>query len=89
MKLKKKKLEKRGTEETNTSWWSKKKKKKGEVSFVDSRSFKTNKRMILLCRELESGSRNEKWYIHNIFTTFSQQILSGKLLVVVIVGLKK
>ena len=31
----------------------------------------------------------EKWYVHNIFTTFLQQILSGRLLQVVIVGAKK
>ena len=30
-----------------------------------------------------------KWYVYNNFTTFLQQILSGKLLLVVIVGLKK
>ena len=29
---------------------------------------------------------NEKWYDHNIFTRFSQQILCGKLLQVVIGG---
>ena len=29
---------------------------------------------------------NEKWYVHNIFTTFLQQILSDKLLLVVIDG---
>ena len=28
------------------------------VSFVDLRSFKTNKKVILFCRELESRSRN-------------------------------
>jgi len=28
-------------------------------------------------------------YIHNIFTIFLQQILSGRLLLVVIVGIKK
>ena len=31
----------------------------------------------------------KKWYIHNIFTTFLQKILSGKLLLVVIIGKKK
>ena len=31
----------------------------------------------------------EKWYVHTIFTIFLQQILSSKLLLVVIVGLKK
>ena len=31
----------------------------------------------------------EKWYVYNNFTTFLQQILSGRLLLVVIVGLKK
>ena len=35
-----------------------KKKKKREVSFVDWRSFKTNKRVILFCRKLVSRSRN-------------------------------
>ena len=33
--------------------------------------------------------KNKKWYIHNIFTIFIQQILSGKLLLVVIVRAKK
>ena len=36
----------------------KKKKRIREVSFVDWRSFKTNKRVILFCRELMSRSRN-------------------------------
>ena len=60
MKFKKKKWKKRGTEETNTLWWSKKKKKKWirGMSFVNWRSFKTNKRVILFYRELESRSRN-------------------------------
>ena len=31
----------------------------------------------------------EKWYVYNNFTIFLQQILSGRLLLVVIVGLKK
>ena len=31
----------------------------------------------------------EKWYVYNISTTFLQQILNGKLLLVVIVGAKK
>ena len=31
----------------------------------------------------------EKLYIHKIFITFSQQIINGKLLLVVIVGAKK
>ena len=30
----------------------------------------------------------EKFYIHNIFTTFSQQIVSGRLLLVVMSGQK-
>ena len=34
------------------------KKKKLGMSFVDQRSFKTNKRVILFCRELVSRSRN-------------------------------
>ena len=59
MKFKKKKIwKKRGTEATNTLWWSKKKKKILGVSFVDWRSFKTNERVILFCRELVSRSRN-------------------------------
>ena len=31
----------------------------------------------------------EKWYVYNNFTTFLQQILTDRLLQVVIVGLKK
>ena len=31
---------------------------------------------------------NRKWYVHNIFITLSLQILSGKLLLVVIAGQK-
>ena len=31
----------------------------------------------------------EKWYVHNIFITFLLQILSGKLLLVVIIEVKK
>ena len=31
----------------------------------------------------------EKWYVYNIFTTFLQQVLSGRLLLVVIVGTEK
>ena len=31
----------------------------------------------------------EKWYVYNIFTTFLQQILSGRLLIVVIIRIKK
>ena len=59
MKFKKKNWKKRRIEEINTSWWSKKKKKwiRG-VSFVDWKSFKTNKRVILFCRELMSRNRN-------------------------------
>ena len=38
--------------------WKKKKKWIRGVSFVDLRSFKTNKRIILFCRELVSRSRN-------------------------------
>ena len=34
------------------------KKKKRGVSFVDWKNFKTNKRVILLCKKLESRSRN-------------------------------
>ena len=33
--------------------------------------------------------RKEKWYVYNNFTILLQQILSGRLLLVVIVGLKK
>ena len=36
----------------------KKEKKNEYVSFVDWRSFKTNKKVILFCRELVSRSRN-------------------------------
>ena len=36
----------------------KKEKKNEYMSFVDLRSFKTNKRIILFCRELVSRSRN-------------------------------
>ena len=32
---------------------------------------------------------NEKWYVHNIFTIFLQQILSGRLLPVIIFMEKK
>ena len=32
---------------------------------------------------------NEKLYVYNNFTTFLQQIISDRLLLVVIVGLKK
>ena len=40
----------------------KKEKKNEYVSFVDWRSFKTNKRGILFCRELVSRSRNLNQY---------------------------
>ena len=33
--------------------------------------------------------KKEKWYVYNISTTFLQQILSGRLLLVVIVGAKR
>ena len=50
-------IKKRGTKETNTSYEVKTKKIRG-VSFVDWRSFKTNKSIILFCMELVSRSRN-------------------------------
>ena len=37
----------------------------------------------------EGLSSIEKWYVHNIFTIFLQQILSDRLLLVVIVETKK
>ena len=40
----------------------KKKKRIRGVSFVDWRSFKTNKRVILFCRELVNRSRNLNQY---------------------------
>ena len=51
------KLKKRGAKETNTSYEVKNKNIRG-VSFVDWRSFKTNKIIILFCRELISRSKN-------------------------------
>ena len=36
-----------------------------------------------------SSFLKEKWYVHNIFTTFLQQIPSGRLLLVVIILAKK
>ena len=57
MKLKKKILKKK--EDRRNKYIMMKKEKKNEyVSFVDWRSFKTNKRGILFCRELVSRSRN-------------------------------
>ena len=35
------------------------------------------------------GFSEEKWYVYNISTAFLPQILSGRLLLVVIVGAKK
>ena len=51
------KLKKRGAKETNTSYEVKNKKIRG-VSFVDWKNFKTNKSVILFCRELVSRSKN-------------------------------
>ena len=48
---------KKGTKETNTSYEVKNKKIRG-VSFVDWRNFKTNKSVILFCKELVSRSKN-------------------------------
>ena len=57
MKLKKKNLKKK--EDRRNKYIMMKKEKKNEyVSFVDWRSFKTSKRVILFCRELVSKSRN-------------------------------
>ena len=57
MKLKKKFLKKK--EYRRNKYIMMKKEKKNEyVSFVDWRSFKINKRVILFCRELVSRSRN-------------------------------
>ena len=50
-------MKKRGAKETNTSYEVKNKNIRG-VSFVDWRSFKTNKSIILFCRELVSRSKN-------------------------------
>ena len=58
MKLKEKKIEKKGGQKKQIHRDEVKKKKKCGVSFVDWRSFKTNKRVILFCRELESRSKN-------------------------------
>ena len=57
MKLKKK-IEKKGEQKKHIHHDEKRKKKIEYVSFVDWRSFKTNKRVILFCRELVSRSRN-------------------------------
>ena len=56
MKLKEKKIEKKGVHKKQIH--RDEVKKKHGVSFVDWRSFKTNKRVILFCRELVSRSRN-------------------------------
>ena len=53
MKFKKKKLKKKGDRINKYII-----KKKNGVSFVNWRSFKTNKRVILFCRELVSKNRN-------------------------------
>ena len=55
--IKKKNLKKK--EDRRNKYIMMKKEKKNEyVSFVDWRSFKTNKRVIIFCRELVSRSRN-------------------------------
>ena len=49
-----------------------------------------------MCQIIEKNGVNycdttllsEKWYVHNIFTTFLQQILSDRLLLVVIIRVK-
>ena len=58
MKLKKKIFEKKGGQKKQIHHDEKRKKKNEYMSFVDWRSFKTNKRVILFCRELVSRSRN-------------------------------
>ena len=57
MKLKKKKFEKKGGQKKQIHH-DEKRKKKEYVSFVDQRSFKTNKKVIIFCREIVSRSRN-------------------------------
>jgi len=37
----------------------------------------------------QTGFFFEKYYVHNIFTIFLQQIIGGRLLLVIIVGAKK
>ena len=58
MKLKKNFEKKRGQKKQIHHDEKRKKKWIRGVSFVDWRSFKTNKRVILFCRELVSRSRN-------------------------------
>ena len=53
----KKKIKKKKGQKKQIHRDGKKKKKRG-VSFVNWRSFKTNKSVILFCRELVSRSRN-------------------------------
>ena len=57
-KNKKRKKKKRGQKKQIHRDEVKKKKRICGVSFVDQRSFKTNKRVILFCRKLVSRSRN-------------------------------
>ena len=57
MKFKKKNLKKK-EDRRNKYIMMKKKKRICGVSFVDWMSFKTNKRVILFCRELVSKNRN-------------------------------
>ena len=58
MKFKKKKIEKKRGQKKQIHHDEKKKKRICGVSFVDWMSFKTNKRVILFCRELVSRNRN-------------------------------
>ena len=58
MKFKKKKLKKKGDRRNKYIMMKKKKKRICGVSFVDWMSFKTNKRVILFCRELVNRNRN-------------------------------
>ena len=53
-----KKIEKKKEDGRNKCIVMKKRKKIRGVSFVDLRSFKINKRVILFCRELVSRSKN-------------------------------
>ena len=57
MKLKKK-LKKKEDRRNKYIMMKKEKKKIRGVSFVDWKSFKTNKRVILFCRKLVSRSKN-------------------------------
>ena len=48
-----------------------------------------NKNMTVAFIRKNKNKFTEKYYVHNIFITFSQQILSGGLLLIVISGQKK